>query len=130
MQLIKINPQTKTVEAIESTGVLGDLYRIIDCRMIDVCARQDNGDSLTVDDEALYLEPQPHAFTFNGYGPIHGIALLTGTDDEGGTEEPTMSLEEAEKSIRWLGDVYTKPSLMVVPMYDQVLAIPAHYRLT
>jgi hypothetical protein len=73
-----------------------------------------------VDDEALYQEPQPHAFCFNGYGPIHGIALLTGTDEEGGTEEPAMSVKEASQCIKWLGDVYTRPSLTVTPLYSQI----------
>lgn len=120
MRLIKIDPQAKTVEAIETPGTLSDLYRLIDCRMIDVCARQDNGDSLTVDDEALYLEPQPPAFSFNGYGPVHGIALLTGTDDEGGTAEPAMTVEQATKCIAWLGDVYTRPSLTVTSLPSQL----------
>ena len=120
MRLIKIDPQMRTVEAVESPGTLGDLYRLIDCRMIDVCARQDNGDSLTVDDEALYLEPQPPAFSFAGYGPIHGIALLTGTDDEGGTAEPAMTVEQATNSITWLGNVYTRPSLTATPLYSQI----------
>ena len=120
MRLIKIDPQAQTVEAIETPGTLGDLYRLIDCRMIDVCARQDNGDSLTVDDEALFLEPQPHAFIFNGQGPIHGIALLTGTDEEGGTEEPAMSVEQATQCIEWLGNVYTRPSLTVTSLPSQI----------
>lgn len=127
MRLIKIDPQSKTVEAIETPGTLGDLYRLIECRLIDVCARQLNGDSLTVDDEALYLEPQPPAFSFAGSGPIHGIALLTGTDDEGGTAEPTMTLEEATQCIEWLGNVYTRPSFIQVPWYDLVL--DEHYPL-
>lgn len=111
MKLIKIDPQTKTIEAIESTGTLKDMYRLIDCRFIDVCARQDNGDSLTVDDEALYLEPQPAAFSFNGSGPIHGIALLTGTDEEGACAEPLMSVEQALDYVSWLGEIVTKPTL-------------------
>ena len=121
MKLIKIDPQNQTVEVVESSGALGDLYRLIDCRLIDVCARQPNGDSLTVNDEGLFLEPQPPAFSFKGSGVIHGIALLTGTDAEGGTAEPTMTVEEATQSIEWLGDVYTRPSLIQVPWYDLVL---------
>lgn len=113
MKLIKIDPQTQTVEAIESTGTLKDMYRLIDCRLIDVVARQDNGDSLTIDDESLDLEPQPAAFSFNGCGPIHGIALLTGTDDEGRCAEPSMSVLEAQSLISWLGEIYTKPSVFV-----------------
>ena len=111
MRLIKIDPQAQTVEAIESTGTLQDMYRIIDCRLIDVCARQDNGDSLTVDDESLSLETQPAAFSFNGEGPIHGVALLTGSDDEGDCAEPNMTIAQALKYVSWLGEVLTKPTL-------------------
>ena len=114
MRLIKIDPQTQTVESVESTGLLGDLYRLLDCRLIDVCARQDNGDSLTVDDEALYLDPQPAAFSFNGSNPIHGVALLTGTDDEGGTAEPVTTIDEVIKQLTWLGAIHTKPFLFVI----------------
>lgn len=116
MRLIKIDPQTQTVEAVESTGLLGDLYRLLNCRLIDVCARQDNGDSLTVDDEALDLEPQPAAFSFNGSNPIHGVALLTGTDDEGGTVEPVTTVDEAIKHLTWLGSIHTEPFLVVLSL--------------
>ncbi|GAB2547236.1 DUF3846 domain-containing protein [Spirosoma aerophilum] len=111
MKLIKIDPKTQTVEAIEAVGTLEEMYRIIECQFIDVCARQDNGDSLTVDDESLYQEPQPPAFSFNGSAPIHGVALLTGTDDEGGCAEPTMSVEQARECVSWLGEIITKPTL-------------------
>lgn len=111
MNLIKIDPQTRTVERIDNAGTLNALREVIGCRMIDVCARQDNGDSLTVDDEALFAEPQPAAFTFGDFGPIHGIAILTGVDSEGGTDEPWMGLNEAESMVGWLGEVHTAPYL-------------------
>lgn len=114
MKLIKIDPQAKTVETVETTGNLAEMYRILNCRMIDVCARQDNGDALTVDDEALYLEPQPAAFFFKGYGPIHGVALLAGCDDEGETDEPITTVEQATRAIEWVGEVHTKPVLFIV----------------
>lgn len=127
MKLIKIDPNTQSIEYVESTGKLNCLRNLIECRMIDVCARQDNGDSLTVDDEALFQEPQPFAFRFGDYGqPIHGIALLTGVDEEGRTAEPTMTLEQAQDCIKWMGNVYTRPSFSVVPLYDRVL-IPGMY---
>lgn len=123
MKFIQINPNTQTIEAVESTGTLRDIYRLIDCRLIDVCARQDNGDALTVDDEALYQEPQPAAFNFDGYGPIHGITLVTGSDDEGETVEPLMTLEEVAAKVEWIGNVYTQPSLVIVPLYDLILTL-------
>lgn len=114
MRLIKIDPQSKTVETVESTGTLQDMYRILGCQFIDVTARQENGDSLTVDDDALSLDPQPAAFSFNGSGPIHGVALLTGTDAEGACAEPLMSVSGAQNLIDWLGEIYTPPSVFVL----------------
>jgi hypothetical protein len=116
MKLIKIDPQNRTVEAIETPGTLQDMYEILDCRMIDVCARQDNGDALTIDDEALFLEPQPAAFSYNGYGRIHGVALLTGCDEEGETCEPTATIDEVIRNTKWLGGVHTIPFLTVISL--------------
>lgn len=113
MKLIKIDPQNRTVEPIETPGTLEDIYQIPNCRMIDVCARQDNGDALTIDDEALFLEPQPAAFSYNGFGRIHGVALLTGSNEEGETVEPATSLEEVKQKIRWKGEVHTAPMLIL-----------------
>ena len=114
MRLIKIDPQERTVEYVESTGDLQDIYRILDCRCIDVCARQSNGDALTVDDEALFLEPQPAAFSYNGFGRVHGVALLMGNDAEGDTAEPETSIEEDTRQIKWMGEIHTAPFLAVI----------------
>ena len=114
MRLIKIDPLTKTVETVESSGTLQDMYRLIGCQFIDVCARQNNGDSLTVDDDALSLNPQPPAFSFNDFGPIHGVALLTGTDSEGSCAEPSMNVAQAESLIGWLGEIHTPASVFVL----------------
>lgn len=116
MRLIKIDPQSRTVEHIETPGTLQDLYEILDCRMIDVCARQDNGDALVIDDEALFLEPQPDAFSYNGYGRIHGVALLTGNDEEGETCEPTATIAQVTRNIQWLGQAHTIPFLTVISL--------------
>ena len=113
MRLIKIDPKHRTVETVDSNGTLGALRQLIDCRVIDVCARQANGDALTVDDEALFLEPQPAAFNFDGFGPIHGIAVVTGCDEEGETVEPTMTVEGVTERIEWLGEIHTTPALTV-----------------
>ncbi len=116
MKLIKIDPRTCSIEWVETTATLPELYRLIGCQTIDVCARQANGDALTVDDEALLDEPQPPAFSFNGFGPIHGVGLLTSVDDEGETIEPSMTLAEATKHVRWLGHIHTKPFFAFVSL--------------
>lgn len=110
MKLIKIDPQNRTVEVIDSVGTLNALCILIDCRLIDVCARQDNGDALVVDDESLYLEPQPDAFRYKDYPyPIHGTAILTGSDEEGETVEPATTLAEVIQNVTWLGSIHTRP---------------------
>ncbi|GAA4459281.1 hypothetical protein GCM10023189_32720 [Nibrella saemangeumensis] len=115
MRLIKIDPTTQTIEPVETSASLTDLYRIINCRCIDFCARQGNGDALIVDDDALYVEPQLPAFSFGSYGqPIHGIALLAGSDDEGETIEPQMSLDQVRDEVRWLGNIHTQPFFTIL----------------
>jgi hypothetical protein len=123
MRLIKINPETRTVEHFDSKGDLNAMREAIGCQWIDVCARQDNGDALTVDDEALLHDEQPVAFHFNGFGPIHGIAILSGTDEEGETIAPAMSLEEATQKVEWAGHIHTEPALFI-------MSLPAYFILS
>ncbi|KAA9341197.1 DUF3846 domain-containing protein [Larkinella humicola] len=113
MKLIKIDPAAQTIEVIDTAATLHDFFQIIGCRCIDVCARQGDGDALTVDDEALFQRPQPLAFSFGGYGPIHGIAVLSGSDEEGETTEPKMGIEAAKRMVSWLGAAYTAPYFRV-----------------
>lgn len=114
--VISIDPTRRVVEEINlNANSLRALYDHIGCQCIDIVCRQPNGDALTVDDEALLMEPQPPAFQFGGYyGRIHGIAIVTGCDDEGNTIAPASTVEEIRQKVRFIGDVYTKPFLTVV----------------
>ena len=116
MKVISIDPTRQVIEEIElEANSLRAIYDHIGCQCIDIVCRQPNGDALTVDDEALLVEPQPPAFQFAGYyGRIHGIALVTGCDDEGNTIAPTSTVEEIRQKVRFIGDVYTRPFLTVV----------------
>ena len=118
MRLIKIDPQTRTIEFVDLDGKLDSFRQAIGCNFIDVCARQGNLDALTVDDDALELDPQPPAFRFNSFGPVHGIAILSGVDEEGDTQEPAMTREEVEEAVTWLGDIHTKPGLVWIGFTD------------
>lgn len=105
MKLIKIDPEKRTIETVETAGMLEDKCALIGCDLIDVCARLDNGDALTVDDDFLFHDTRPAAFSFGEFGPIYGTAILAGVDSEGETTEPITSLEEAKKMVGWVGDV-------------------------
>lgn len=104
LNLIKIDPEKRTIEMVQTAGTLEDMYGLIGCDLIDVCARQDNGDALTVDDDFLFKDTRPVAFSFGEFGPIYGTAILAGLDGEGETAEPTLSLEEAKDLVGWIGD--------------------------
>ena len=116
VKVISIDPTRQVVEEVElNVNSLRALYNHIGCQTIDVICRQPNGDALTVDDEALLVEPQPPAFQFAGYhSRIHGIAIVSGCDDEGNSIAPSMTVEEVRRKVRFIGDVYTEPFIAVM----------------
>ena len=113
MNFIKIDPQARTVTSVESDASNESFCQLIGCQFLDVCARQDNDDALLIDDDALSLDPQPPAFSFNGFSPIHGVAIVAGCDEDGKTTEPVYTVEQVLRQIKWLGSVYSKPMIFV-----------------
>lgn len=111
MNFIKIDPWTRTVAVVAVDGSNKSFCNLIGCQFLEVSARQDNHDALLMDDNALDLDPQPPAFTFDGFGPLHGVAIVTGCDWDGKTIEPAFTVEQVVERITWLGSIYTKPSL-------------------
>lgn len=111
MNFIKIDPQTRTVSIVESDGSNESFCRLIGAQFLDVCARQDNHDALLMDDDALNSDPQPQAFEFDGFGPLHGIAIVTGCNWDGKTTEPAYTVEQIAERVTWLGGIHTKPVL-------------------
>lgn len=112
MNFIKIDPQARTVTIVEGDGSNESFCSLIGCESLDACARQDNYDALLIDDDALSLDPQPPAFSFNGYGPLHGTAIVAGCDEDGKTIEPAFTVEQVLKRITWLGSVRTNPVIL------------------
>lgn len=111
MNFIKIDPWTRTVVVVAGDGSNGSFCNLIGCQFLDVSARQDNHDALLMDDGALDLYPQPPAFKFDGVGPLHGIAIIAGSDWDGRTTEPAFTVEQVTERITWLGSVHTRPAL-------------------
>ncbi len=114
VKVISIDPARQVVEEVElDVNNLRVLYKHIGCQCIDVVCRQPNGDALTVNDEALLVEPQPPAFKFEGFnGRIHGIAIVSGSTKSGKSIAPIMTVEEVRNRVRFIGDVYTEPFLV------------------
>jgi hypothetical protein len=117
-KVISIDPTRQVVEEVElNVNNLQALYTHLDCQTIDVVCRQPNGDALTVDDEALLVEPQPPAFQFEGYtGRIHGKAIVSGCNKRGNSTAPRMTVEEVRQKVRFLGSVYTEPFMVFIAL--------------
>lgn len=94
---ILIDPQTKTVSEVETTGTCEDMYRLIGCDLIDVVYLP-HGNMLIVDDEGL-LKPNC-LFLIQGFPqPLAGKALLIGQSDEDFKQAPKVSLSEARNMV-------------------------------
>jgi hypothetical protein len=108
MKAIKINPFDQSITEIDLPGG-GDLSAIygalshpeagIEVNMFDVFRiGGDVTDVIYIDDEGLFKSDQ--MFYRIGMQPLAGIGILVGTDKEGDTIEPSISLDH----VRYLFD--------------------------
>jgi len=112
MKAFLIDPDNQTITEVESTG-LEDLYRLIDCHTVDAVPI-DAGDVIYVDDNGLYVEPQPASFTYKGFSvPLCGKGVVVGVDDEGDDDVPAHTLTSLINRIEWLGVQNIEPQIEV-----------------
>ena len=101
MKAILIDPYDRSISEVEYNGDYKQIYDLIDSpsRCFDI-ARLENGDGIYVDDmgmcDGLKL------FTYNDY-PLAGKALILGSDEEGDSTPPFVTLEEVKKNVKFSG---------------------------
>ena len=84
MKAIKIDVEKQEVYPIELPKGLQPLYQAIgdNCRCVDRVAIQDTKDDIWLNDECLFLNPQPHKFRFKGHAmALAGNAIICGYTD-------------------------------------------------
>lgn len=102
MKAYLIDSQNKTVSEVEYDGTIDCIYRHLDVGTFDVVQLDDNGDSVFVDDEGLLKDPY-YFFEVQGVSfPLAGRGLVLGTDDEGDSVEPVMSLDSLKERVSFL----------------------------
>jgi len=92
---------------LDAAHTLDELYRLIQCRWVDVVALDKNVD-MWIDDEGMYANDEPnwatttiaHAFGFVAQ-PYFGTAVFTGGVDEDGNSTPLdpQSLQKLTKAL-------------------------------
>jgi hypothetical protein len=101
VRLFLIDP-FKGIEEWEYNGDWKTIAPALDCSLFDVVRFNDKGDVVYVDDEGLLCQPQ-FFFTITGYPtPLAGRGIVAGTDDEGETVAPTVTLEWVRKNVTFL----------------------------
>ena len=103
MRAILINPETKTITEVEYTGDYKNIYEHIgaDCFTAISIDHYENEDRETifVDDEGLYRNPQ-NFFMWSGYDqPLAGKGLILGTDAGGESVATSYGIEYVKAMV-------------------------------
>lgn len=99
MKAYLIDPFEKSINEVEYSGDYKDIYKLIHADLFDV-VYIDDGIGVFVDDEGLFKDNQ--AFFQVGYAMLAGYGLVLGTDDEGESISPNISLKDLAKKIKFL----------------------------
>ena len=102
MKGIFIDSEKREVREVEYND-WKDISPMIGCRIFTVADFNDKGDCVYVDDEGLLtLRLSSMFFEIEGYPqPLAGNGLVCGTDDEGASTEPSVSVEEVKKIVKF-----------------------------
>jgi hypothetical protein len=121
MKAILIDSVNREVKEVEVTDYKS-YYPLLNCRCFTVAAYLGNGndareeDYILVDDEGLLTEPE-HFFAYDGaHHPFAGNGLILGSDLEGESIEPQVTVEEVKNKITFLNrrDAFLMARLMGV----------------
>jgi hypothetical protein len=99
-----IDPAAKTVEPVQWNGDYQQIAKLIDADFFDAARFNRKGDTVYVDDEGLIKEGPAYHFIITGYPqPLAGKGLILGTDNNGESVAPSITLEDAKLLVRFGG---------------------------
>lgn len=108
MQAILIDPFKETIEYVDYSGDWQDIKGLLQCDLF-ATVYIDDCDTLYVDDEGLYQEPQ-RFFQYRGYPqPLAGRGLILGTDEEGDSTDCLLTVEQVRDMVSWCPDGMPAP---------------------
>jgi len=105
MKAILIDPNKQTIELVESTGKLDDIYRLTECRMIEMPIQYKNGDVMYCNEEGWLEWSEQNkqcGFKFPDWNyPILGKAIIFGST-RNGAETTCKSKVSDFSNIIWV----------------------------
>ena len=103
MKAYLIDPFAQSVTEVEYSGDYTEISRLIDCDLFTTSWRNKFGDTLFVDDEGLINGKHQEVFLISGYPqPLAGKGLILGSDQQGESVEPSITLEQAKALVDWI----------------------------
>lgn len=113
MKAFLINPLEKTITEVDHNRVsdteksLKDIYRLLDCDLIDVVRLNTVGDGIYVDDEGLLKSPSRDSFwampeLYGEETAWTGKGLVLGSDEKGDSTAPKITLDELKRIVVFL----------------------------
>jgi len=106
MKAFLIDPYEGSIEQVDYSGDYEDIYRLIDCQLFDCVRINRNGDTIYIDDEGLYRDNQEFFMVEGYHSPLCGKALVLGTDKNGDSEAPKISLTKLKKMITFIPSIF------------------------
>lgn len=112
MKALLINPFDQTITEVDYSGDYRNIYEHIGAGTFDVVRLPGHdlpceSDALFVDDEGLFKEDKRFFRVEGYYQPLCGKALVLGTDDEGRSVEPCISIEALTKLVTFMPEGFT-----------------------
>lgn len=103
MRGILIDPFTKTIEEVETTGKLPEIYSMLGVELITI-VHVGETDVLFLDDEGLFVprEEQEYFHWKGSNQPYAGKGLIIGTDEDGDSTDAEATLWEVMSKVHWL----------------------------
>lgn len=107
MHAYLIDPFTQTITQVEYSGDYQEIYKLTDCDTFTCVGINEFGDTVFVDDEGLINGKQQEFFMIANYpDPLAGKGLVLGTDDEGDSVSPSITLEQLKAQVDWVPSIF------------------------
>lgn len=97
-----IDPDKREITEVPYTGDFTDIYKHIQANMFDAVVFNSAEDVCFVDDEGLFNSENSFFQIADGQ-PLAGKGLVLGTDEEGDTKDPYITLEGLRTLVNFLG---------------------------
>lgn len=104
MKVILIDPKAKSITETNIGKSLQDIYKAMECEMIEAPLNYPNGDTMYCDEEAWlhFKEEEDAGFMFHDWNyPILGKSIIVGTNNEGDSVDCKSSVEDF-KNVIWV----------------------------